>query len=72
MGVREQIVKAILAKGGRTDLTTPGYHGTTRTFSGFRNQPVADSYMIDRALGTHVAADPALASSFPEKAIQTD
>jgi hypothetical protein len=72
MGMREQIVKAILAKGGRTDLVTPGYHGTTNTFRGFENQPMSKSHMVDRALGTHVAADPALASSFPDRAIKDD
>jgi len=70
MGWREDIVKAILAKGGRTDLVTPGFHGTTRTFGGFKNHPMAESYMIDRSPGSHVAADPALASSFPDRIIK--
>lgn len=59
MSWRDLIAKAI------TDLVTPAYHGTNKTFSAFKAQPV--DWMLDRGLGTHVAKDPALASSFAER-----
>jgi hypothetical protein len=62
MSWRERIA-AIIARGGRSDLTTPAYHATKNVFPAFENQPMNKSYMIDRALGTHAAKDPALASS---------
>jgi hypothetical protein len=52
----------------RTDLPTRAFHGTNKVFPGFVNQPV--DYMIDPALGTHAAADPALASSFADRWIK--
>jgi hypothetical protein len=69
MSWRERIAK-MLAQGVpvRTDLPTRAYHGSTHTFDRFVTPPV-DSVNLDRGLGVHLAADPALASSFPRRAI---
>jgi hypothetical protein len=67
MGARDAIAK-LLVGAKRTDLPTRAYHGTNKTFEAFENQPVG--YMLDRGLGTHVAADPALASSFADRWIK--
>jgi len=55
-------------------LPTKAYHGTASkdAFRAFENRPVSEAHMLDRALGTHAAKDPALASSFPENWIGYD
>jgi hypothetical protein len=71
MGWRENIAKALIntvSGGKRTDLPTKVYHGTNKTFEAFENRPV--DYMLDRGLGTHVAKDPALASTFADRWIK--
>lgn len=40
------------------------YHGTTKEFDAL--QPNRDSYMIDRAIGSHFSADPEIAKKFAE------
>jgi len=62
MGWRDKIAKSLLERFG--GLTTDAYHGTRRQFEGraFKEQPISESYTIDRALGTHAARDPAMAS----------
>lgn len=68
MSWRDRIA-AVIARGGRSDLTTPAYHGTGNVFTEFKNQPISKTYMIDTALGTHAAKEPALASSFADRFI---
>jgi hypothetical protein len=38
------------------------YHGTKNVFPEFKQFGIGDAYTIDRALGTHVAKDPAMSS----------
>jgi hypothetical protein len=63
MGARDAIAKLLVGAAKRTDLPTDAYHGTRRVFDAFKQWPVKEAYTIDRALGTHVAKDPALSSS---------
>jgi hypothetical protein len=70
MSWRARIAKALAAgQPVRTDLSTPGYHGTGNVFIGFENQPISKTHMIDTALGTHVGKDPLLASGFADRFI---
>jgi hypothetical protein len=80
MGWRDEIAKTLLRgapmqgpsvaapAARRTDLPTRAYHGTDVVFPAFENRPV--DYMLDRAIGTHVAKDPALSSTFADRWIK--
>ena len=64
MSWRDRLAKLIAGK-PNTGLTMDVFHGTKAPeFSAFADFPVKDAYTIDRALGTHVARDPALSGSF--------
>jgi len=63
MGARDAIAQLLVGAMKRTDLPTDAYHGTRRVFDAFKQWPVKEAYTIDRALGTHLAKDPALSSS---------
>jgi len=63
MGARDAIAQLLVGAMKRTDLPTDAYHGTRRLFDAFKQWPVKEAYTIDRALGTHLAKDPALSSS---------
>ncbi len=69
MSWRDRVAK-MLAQGVpvRTDLPTPAYHGSNTGFSRFMRTPV-DDVNLDRGLGIHAAKDPALASSFADRAM---
>jgi hypothetical protein len=76
MGWREEIAKTLTRAAPaappaarRTDLPTQAYHGTNVVFPGFENQAPIPNF-LDRALGTHVAKDPALASTFANRWIK--
>jgi hypothetical protein len=60
MGWRERIAHLLVGKG--TGLTNDAYHGTKKVFTEFMPWNVRDAYTMDRALGTHAAKDPAMAS----------
>ena len=45
------------------DPFTPAYHGTTAQFDEFSSEP-SETYMPDRMLGHHFAADPAVSNAF--------
>jgi hypothetical protein len=53
--------KPAMADGGSAKLTQDVYHGTRSDFNSFRDSP--QDWSISRALGTHVAVDPAISSS---------